>query len=446
MDRLIETRLIAWKSEERRQPLLIRGARQIGKSYTIEKFGREHFESVVTVDFDLYPDFAKVFAGALEPKEICTGLSVIADREIIPGKTLLFLDEIQQCPRAILALRYFHERLPALHVIGAGSLLEFALSSEDLRMPVGRIRYLHMFPLTFAEFLEAAGQGRALRAIEAGSTGQPVQEAIHSRLLTLLKTYLVLGGMPAVIREYLATGNMTACARIQASLVQTYRDDFGKYASKARLPDLRKLFAAVPKMVGQKFKYTAVDDTVHSRALKEALDLLEKAGVVCRVKRTSGSGLPLEAGADDRNFKVIFLDVGMMQGLCGLSGELLAADDILAVHAGAVAEQFVGQELRAHADPDITRGLYYWAREARTSNAEVDYLLSAGSKVLPLEVKAGKSGTLKTLHLFLSEYGAPLGIRVSQQNRSLEKPLLSIPLYAMHILEQTVRETLSRRD
>jgi len=434
--------LIAWKSERQRQPLLLRGARQIGKSFTIEKFGREHFESIVTVDFDLYPDFAKVFEGTLEPKEICTGLSVIANREILPGKTLLFLDEIQQCPRAILALRYFHERLPAQHVIGAGSLLEFALSAEDMRMPVGRIRYLHMFPLTFAEFLEAAGQGLALRAMEAGGPGQPVPEAIHDRLLSLLKTYLVLGGMPAVIREYLASGNMAACARIQAGLAQTYRDDFGKYASKVRLPELRKLFAAVPKMVGQKFKYAAVDDTVHSRALKEGLDLLEKAGVVSRVKRTSGSGLPFEAGADDRNFKAVFLDVGLMQSLCGLGGELLAADDILAVHAGAVAEQFVGQELRAHADPDMPQGLYYWAREARTSNAEVDYLLSAGSKVLPLEVKAGRSGTLKSLHLFLSEYRAPLGIRISQHNRSLENSLLSVPLYAMHTLERMIGKTL----
>jgi uncharacterized protein len=445
VERQIESRLIAWKNEERRQPLLVRGARQIGKSFTIEKFGREHFESAVTVDFDLYPEFAKVFEGALEPREICTGLSVIANREIVPGKTLLFLDEIQQCPRAILALRYFHERLPALHVIGAGSLLEFALSAENMRMPVGRIRYLHMFPLTFAEFLVAVGQDQALRAVESGGAEHPVPEAIHARLLTLLKTYLVLGGMPAVIREYLASGNMAACARIQASLAQTYRDDFGKYATRARLPELRKLFAAVPKMVGQKFKYAAVDDSIHSRALKEALDLLEKAGVVYRVKRTSGAGLPFEAGADDRNFKVIFLDVGLMQSLCGLGGDLLAADDILAVHAGAVAEQFVGQELRAHADPDVPRGLYHWAREARTSNAEVDYLLSAGSKVLPLEVKAGKSGTLKSLHLFLSKYGTPLGVRVSQHNRSLENSLLSVPLYAMHTLEKSVRETLAGR-
>jgi predicted AAA+ superfamily ATPase len=196
-------------------------------------------------------------------------------------------------------------------------------------------------------------------------------------------------------------------------------------------------------MVGKKFKYAAVDDTVHSRALKEALDLLEKAGVVCRVKRTSGSGLPLEAAADDRNFKVIFLDVGLMQSLSGLGGELLASEDILAVHAGAVAEQFVGQELRAHADPDAPLGLYYWAREARTSNAEVDYLLPAGSRVMPLEVKAGKSGTLKSLHLFLSAYGAPLGIRVSQHNRSLEKPLLSLPLYAIHTLGTRLREALA---
>lgn len=438
MKRFIETHLLAWKNEATRQPLLIRGARQIGKSFVIEKLGKEQFESMVTVDFDLYPEFAKVFSGSLEPRDICANLSVLTRKEIVPGKTLLFLDEIQQCPRAILALRYFHEKLPEQHVIGAGSLLEFALAAEDMRMPVGRIRYLYMYPLTFAEFLEASGHGLALRALETAAAGQPYPDAIHEHLLVLLKTYLVLGGMPAVLREYHSSGNMAACARIQASLAQTYRDDFGKYATRARLPELQKVFAALPKMVGQKFKYSSVDDSVPSRTLKEALDLLEKAGVVRRVKRTSGAGLPLEAGADDRNFKAVFLDVGLMQSLCGLAGEMLAADDILSVHSGAVAEQFVGQELRAHEDPNIPQGLFYWAREARTSNAEVDYLIQSGSRILPLEVKAGKSGTLKSLHLFLAEYGAPLGIRVSQHNQSLEGALLSIPLYALHTLGQTL--------
>jgi predicted AAA+ superfamily ATPase len=434
MNRTIEKYLIAWKDSSNRLPLLLRGARQVGKSYTIDKFGKDFYEACVTIDFDLYPQFAACFSGSLEPRDVCAAISVVAGKEIIPGKTLLFLDEIQQCPRAIMALRYFYEKLPSLHVIGAGSLLEFALSAEEMRMPVGRVQYLFMHPLTFVEFLEATGQGPALKSINEHETDAPFPDAIHERLLSLLRVYLTIGGMPAVVREYGASGNMSLCSRIQAGIVQTYRDDFGKYATRANASHLRNVFAAAPKMVGRKFKYSSVDDTVHTRELKGALELLEKAGVVYRVKQTSGSGLPLEAGASERNFKVLFLDVGLMQNLCGLSGELLAASDILAVHAGAVAEQFVGQELRAHADPYSQPGLYYWAREARTSNAEVDYLVPFGSRIFPLEVKAGKSGALRSLHLFLEENKAPWGIRVSQLNRQNDNNLMSIPLYAMHSL------------
>jgi predicted AAA+ superfamily ATPase len=398
-------------------------------------FGKEFFETCLTVDFDLYPKFAGCFSGSLDPKDLCAAISVIAGMEIIPGKTLLFLDEIQQCPRAIMALRYFYEKLPSLHVIGAGSLLEFALSAEELR----RVQYLFMYPLTFAEFLDATGQQPALRIINEHDASNRYPDAVHDHLLSLLRIYLATGGMPAVVREYVDSGNMIQCNRIQASIVQTYRDDFGKYATRARVPHLQNVFAAAPKMVGRKFKYASVDDTVHTRELKAATELLEKAGVIYRVKQTSGSGLPLGAGASDRNFKVLFLDVGLMQHLCGLAGELLAASDILAVHAGAVAEQYVGQELIARTDPFLAPGLYYWAREARTSNAEVNYLVQYGPSVLPLEVKAGKSGTMRSLHLFLREYGARMGIRVSQVNQNFDDNLLSIPLYAMHGLTEVLK-------
>lgn len=431
MNRTIEKHLAAWKNAPNRLPVLVRGARQVGKSFIIEKFGSESFQNCLTINFDLYPQYESCFSGSLEPRDICSAISVVSGKEIVPGKTLLFLDEIQQCPRAISALRYFYEKMPELHVIGAGSLLEFALTAEETRMPVGRVQYLFMYPLTFFEFLDALGQQPALRNLLEHETVSPYPDAIHDHLLSLVKLYMTTGGMPAVIREYVTSGNMVLCARTQAAIAQTYRDDFGKYATRAGITHLQNVFAAVPKMVGRKFKYSAVDHSAHTRELKAALELLEKAGVLYRVKQTSGSGLPLEAGASERNFKVVFLDVGLMQNLCGLSGELFAATDILAVHAGAVAEQFVGQELLAHADPFTRPGLYYWAREARTSNAEVDYLVPHGSKALPLDVKAGKSGTLRSLRLFMQEYSSPLGIRVSSLNQSYNDGLLSVPLYAM---------------
>jgi uncharacterized protein len=443
MDRSIEKELVSWKSGTSRIPLLIRGARQVGKSYTIEKFGKQFFKDCLTIDFDLYPQFATCFSGSLDPQDICAAISIIAGKEIIPGDTLLFFDEIQQCPRAIMALRYFYEKLPALHVIGAGSLLEFTLSAKDMRMPVGRVQYLFMYPLAFSEFLDALGQKPALRSIDKHKLGNPFSDEVHEHLLSLLKVYLTIGGMPAVIREYCNNRNMISCGRMQAAIAQTYRDDFGKYGTKAHVSLLQKIFVSAPKMVGRKFKYSSVDNTVHTSELKAALELLEKAGVVYRVKQTAGSGLPLEAGANERNFKVVFLDVGLMQHICGLSGELFAASDILAVHAGAVAEQFVGQELIAHADPYVGAGLYYWAREARTSNAEADYLMASGSHVFPLEVKAGKSGTLRSLHLFLQAYQSPFGIQVSQSNHHFNDALLSVPLYMISKLAALIGEIMS---
>lgn len=442
MNRTIEAHLQEWKQDPARLPLLVRGARQVGKSFTVEKFGRDFFDSCVTINFDLYPHFEKAFAGSLDPGPIVETLSVLSREDIVPGKTLLFLDEIQQCPRAIMALRYFHEKLPAMHVIGAGSLLEFALSAEYLRVPVGRIQYLYMYPMTFGEFLDAAGEQRARQHLSAHGQAVPFQEALHTHLLSLVRTYCAVGGMPAVVQEYVTSRNMNRCQRLQAAISQTFRDDFGKYAKKARLPHLQNLFQAAPKMVGRKFKYTAVDDSVPARELKQALTLLEKAGIVYRVKQTSGDSLPLEAGASDRNFKVVFLDVGLMQNLCGLSGDLLSADDILAVHAGAVAEQFVGQELAGTRDPYARPGIYYWARQARTSNAEVDYLLPCGSRVFPLEVKAGKSGTLRSMQLFLKQYQVPWGIKVAQVPLQFEKPVLSVPLYAMETLHTIVTSQL----
>ena len=446
MIRTIESYLHSWKEDTSRLPLLIRGARQVGKSFTVEKFGRESFARCVTINFDLYPQYGKVFEGSLEPAKIIETLSVIAREDIIPGKTLLFLDEIQQCPRAIMALRYFYEKLPSQHVIGAGSLLEFALASEDIRVPVGRIQYLFMYPLTFGEFLDAAGEQRARQSVAAHEPVAPLPEALHTHLLSLVKIYCTIGGMPAVVQEYMSSKSINRCQQLQAAIAQTYRDDFGKYAKRAHLPHLQNLFHAVPKKVGRKFKYSAVDDSVPSRELKLALELLEKAGVVYRVRQTSGDGLPLEAGASDRNFKIIFLDVGLMQNLCGLYGEMLSAGDILAVHAGAVAEQFVGQELIGNLDPYVRPGLYYWAREARTSSAEIDYLVASGSKVYPLEVKAGKSGTLRSMQLFLEQYRAPLGIKVSQANLQLEKPVLAVPLYALEKLQSLLKSDIPTYD
>lgn len=441
LKRNIDNLLAEWKKKDitRRWPLLIRGARQVGKSYTVTEFGKKEFKNLVEVNFEQHPQYKACF-DTLDPNQIIETISLLHKTEIIPGKTLLFLDEIQDCPKAITSLRYFHEQLPELHVIGAGSLLEFALAEEKFKMPVGRIQYLYMKPLSFREFLYAVGENKALEMIDIFNRDKQLNPIIHRHLLSLVKKYSMVGGMPRAVAEYASSGSLAQCQQIQTIITQTYRDDFGKYASKVKHKYLQKIFYSVPKMVGRKFKYSHVDNTIQSRELKEALELLEKAGVVYRVKRTGGEGVPLEANADERHFKTIFLDTGLMQNLCGLNNETMMTEDFIQVNAGAVAEQFVGQELLAYQDSFAESSLYYWGREARSSNAEVDYLTSYRKYAVPLEVKAGKTGALRSMHLFLEKYPTPLGIRISQIPLNCILPIISVPFYAIKEIPQLLND------
>ena len=432
MKRDIDDTLKTWKTEAHRYPLLVRGARQVGKTYSIKQFGENEFDNLVEVNFEQKPQYFTCF-DSLEPKNIIETLSVLSKSDIIPGKTLLFLDEIQECPNAISALRYFYEQMPDLHVIGAGSLLEFVISQENFKMPVGRVQYLYMKPLSFLEFLDNVGEYRTRNVIETPTWDNLPSPAIHGHLISLLKKYAVIGGMPAVVSEYISSSSLEKCSKIQTIIIQTYRDDFGKYASKVKYKYLEKIFFAVPKMVGNKFKYSHVDNNLQSRDLKEALELLEKAGVVYRIKQTSGNGLPLEANAKERHFKTAFLDIGLMQNICGLSSDLLISpdEDFIKVNEGAIAEQFTAQELLAYRDVYLAPSLYYWAREARSSNAEIDYLIPCGSSALPIEVKAGKTGTLRSMHIFLEQYSLSAGVRISQHYFNRTLPIISLPFYAI---------------
>jgi predicted AAA+ superfamily ATPase len=257
---------------------------------------------------------------------------------------------------------------------------------------------------------------------------------VHNKLIQLLRKYFILGGMPAVIDEYIASRNIWRCGEIQQIIIQTYRDDFGKYASRVKHRYLEKVFYSVPKMVGNKFKYSHVDQNVQSRELKEALEMIEKAGVVQRVFRSSGFGVPLEANASERHFKVVFCDVGLMQTLCGLEAQTAMATDLIAVNNGALAEQFVAQELNVYRDYHVPPSLHYWARESRNSSAEVDYLITHGPHIIPLEVKAVSTGRLRSMHLFFEQYNQSLGIKISQDFFNWTKPVLSIPLYGIEAI------------
>ncbi len=443
MRRLIESTLKEWATLVSRSPLLIRGARQVGKSYVIKQFAENNFTSLVTINFDLQPEYKDCFR-TLQPIEINNMITVISKQLIIPGKTLLFFDEIQECPNAIMALRYYKELMPELHVIAAGSLLEFVIKDESFSMPVGRVHSLYLKPMTFKEFLMANGYTELLEQL-ANSTIDTVFNPVVTGLLEkLLHIYFITGGMPEVIQSYLQTEDFSQTKIIQLSLLNTYRNDFGKYASFARHKYLQRVFEKAPGLIAEHFKYSQIASDMQARDLKAAIETLQYAGLLYQVYASKASGLPLNALINHKKYKLLFLDIGLVKASSNLDIELMLNKDLMLVNKGNLAEQFVGQELLALTRPYNSGELCYWERDVKGSSAEVDYVINIGDQIIPIEVKSGKTGTLKSLNYFLENIirDKMIGIRISMQPLGFRNNILSIPLYMLSELERLVQEIL----
>lgn len=428
MYRNIQTELNRWKEDPGRMPLILRGARQVGKTFTVLEFGKQNFSHVMMINFEKQPQYLDCFQ-SLQPNDILFKLNLMSQQDIVPGKTLLFLDEIQECPNALRALRYFKEDLPELHIIAAGSLLEFTLNDAEFRMPVGRVQFLYLYPLSFYEFLLAKGEIKAIDFLKNVKLNEPVPDVLHTHLLAQLREYMLLGGMPAVVKHYIDTQDILACQDRQAALWQTYRYDFGKYAKQSQHRYLETIFTKAPLLIGQHIKYTALDPESRSRDLKMALSLLSSAGLLHFVRETNASGLPLATQGEYKRFKLLFLDIGLIYRHFNIEAQTLLKEDLVLLNKGALAEQFVGQELIAASRPVIKEELYYWQRDYPRSSAEVDYIVSIGTQCVPLEVKAGKTGRLRSLQIFLREKQCKLGVQISTQNLHVSPPLLFLPLY-----------------
>lgn len=444
MQRQIEQELQRWKIKPHRMPLLLRGARQVGKTYIVEQFGAAYFENTVSINFELQPDFNTCFE-SLEPNNIIIALEILCHQRIIPGKTLLFLDEIQECPQAIMAMRYFKEKMSDLHIIGAGSLLEFVLSDEDFRMPVGRVEFLYLGPLSFKEFLQATGEQLLLDRWHEFDCANPLPEAIHKHLLKKVKEYSFLGGMPSAISAYIEHQNLIDCQEIQSALLNTYRNDFGKYAAKVAYRHLQTLFEKAPGLVAQWFKYIKISPDITPKDMRHALTLLYKAGIFYPIYATTASGIPFVTTQNEKKFKLLFLDIGLLKKACRLDAELLINDDIFLLNQGALAEQWVGQELIAHGEKNESPALYFWAREEKNSQAEVDYLILVDNHIIPIEVKAGFSGRLKSLQLFMQEKKSVIGIQISQAPLCFNTAsnILTVPLYWIDRIPELIRKALA---
>lgn len=402
MKRNITEKLITWKDSPSRKPLIIRGARQVGKTYAVKEFGKEHFSSLVVLDFERDRSLIPIFEKDLNPQKIIFELEIYAGKRIIPGITLLFFDEIQASERALMSLRYFYEEMPELHIIAAGSLLEFAMSS--ISFPVGRVTFEWMRPLTFKEFLEACGKNILAENLPGIFEEQTVSQTLHSSLIEQLRLYFIVGGMPEAVKKFLDTNSLAEVRKIHDDIIHSYFQSLAKYNSKADIESLERVMNSVPSKVGSQIKYTHIDPDKRIETTKTSLNILEKALLIHLIHSTNTSGLPLGADRQAKIFKPLFLDIGLMQHMCGIDPkESLKAADLNSVYKGAVAEQFVGQELLAAGGSENFK-LYYWSRQKKSSTAEVDFVFVRNGKIYPVEVKSGSSGRMKSMHIFLEEH------------------------------------------
>ena len=444
-----------WKEQPDRKPLVVRGARQVGKSSLARMFGDAYFDTIVEVNFEEDPKAAGYFKTHSPSKTIAL-LEADQLTDIKPGRTLLFLDEIQAAPEVLASLRYFYEQMPQLHIIAAGSLLDFVLEDHCFSMPVGRIEYLHLGPMTFDEYLLAAGKEKRLDALRNFAVTDTSFSLLHSVFMEDFRDYCVIGGMPAAVKAYVESGSYLAAERIQESVLATCRDDFSKYGKRVNHSRLQKVFSRLPLLVGQKFKYTNLDRQEQSRELAKAIDLLELARIIRRIHHSDANGIPLGAEINERYLKILFLDVGLLCRVCGLSiTDIHNASDIMLINSGAVCEQFIGQHLlygkKCYEEPH----LYCWMRQKRNTSAEVDFLVQAGTTIVPVEVKAGKTGRLKSLHVFMAEKKRDFAIRFNADTPSVldiqtsvvGKPthhfrLLSLPMYLVGQTQRLCREMI----
>lgn len=413
--RNIDDKLLEWKESPRRKPLLIRGARQVGKSTAVRHLGKG-FKYFVEVNLESQPSVRQLFTKDIDVHRTCEAISATLGIPVVAGKTLLFIDEIQVCQEAIMSLRYFKEDYPELHVIAAGSLLEFTL--EELpSFGVGRIRSIYMYPFSFDEFLLAQGLDTTVDFKHKATSLSPLPEAVHNKLVEQLKIFYLVGGMPAAITEWVESKSYIECTRVHNDILDTYQDDFSKYKSRISPALLRQVLRSVALQAGCKFVFRQVADDIHSSVIKEALHLLTLAGLIKPVTHSDGNGVPLGAEENCNYTKYLFLDLGLMQTMLGTpAANVLLSSDVDFVNKGAASEMFAGLELVKNHDCFQKAEMYYWQNLSRGTNAEIDYLVVKDGIVVPIEVKASTRGSMQSLWLFMRKKGLHRAIRTSLEN------------------------------
>lgn len=439
--------LSEWFYRKNRKPLILRGARQVGKTTLIRLFAKQENLQLIEVNMEDPQAFPSLLKNN-QPMEIFELLALEQGLDsLAPEKTIVFFDEVQECPELIPFLRYCYERAHDFRVICAGSLLEFALESPSYSFPVGRVEYMYLEPMNFEEYLSAVTGEPLLKKINSFTIDKPLSLPIHQILVNHFKEYLICGGMPEVVKAKAGGAGLLEMERIKSSILESYSSDFPKYKQYTSLrPDvelLQQLFATLPTNIGKKITFSKLAEHSKAEKVKRHIDFLEKALLVKRCIHTNASSAPLRAGSNDKIFKLIFLDVGLLQTQLGISVAEIKSDmDINKLAKGELAEQYVGQHLLCLKPSFIKPQLFHWSRTARGSEAEVDYLIELNGQIIPIEVKAGTSNTMRSLQLLQAEKKYPTAIRlysgeakaetrsVSTKDGYFVYTLISLPHYA----------------
>ena len=419
--------LKAWKRKVDRKPLIIRGARQVGKTWLAQEFGRTEYAQTAYINFDNNPRMQSLFSQDLDTSRIVQGLKAEANVDIAPHNTLIILDEIQEVPQAITALKYFYENSPEYHVVVAGSLLGVALH-DGVSFPVGKVDFLDLHPLTLKEFLLALNEMKLIELLE--SEDYSLMATFRDKYIDLLKTYYFVGGLPEAVKTYSETKSWNDVRTIQNNILAAYEQDFSKHAPLNTVPRLRQIWRNIPRQLAKenkKFTYGLIREGARAKDYELALTWLEDTGLIYRIGRVSTPKLPLKAYQDFSAFKIYLLDVGLLTTMTGLTAQtLLRGDAVFTEFKGSLTEQYVLQELKNIGGTDV----FYWASD-EGSTAEIDFLVQLGETILPVEVKAEENLQSKSLRVYAQKYSPKVVVRTSMADYRDEGWLANIPLYTI---------------
>jgi len=426
--------LLSWKASERRKPLLLKGARQTGKTYLLKEFGENEYEQVHYFNFEQVPRLSQFFEKNLDPKRILSDLAIYSKAQIHPDKDLIIFDEIQTSNAALNSLKYFQEQAPEYHLAAAGSLLGVKLSSPG-SFPVGKVNFLDLHPLTFLEFLDAVGESRYRKVLENTQDLHPYAEPFHEDLIDLLHQYYFVGGMPEAVKCYAQKRNPEEVRQIQCEVIDSYVLDFAKHAPTSDIPKLTLIWNSLPAHLARenrKFIFQAIKKGARAREYENALMWLEDAGLIHRASAVRKSQFPLKHYADRSCFKVYILDVGLLGAMAQTpTTALVERYRLFEEYKGALAENYIAQELIAFLGREE---LYYWRSEG--GKAEIDFLIELEDRIYPLEVKSGIHPHARSLASYEKQFTPDLFLRSSLLNLKRDAKICNFPLYAVSLLRK----------